>query len=186
MGGMSGTGSTGASSAYGSGSSTNAANSAAAAASNGAAANGSAMGSGAAVNTTAEGAQSSQASGAGSGGGASASGGTASEPAVAVSLMVPAKAPLQGLVVVSVPQELLQNQDRVLIPVPASVVEAIGARAVTVTGMKGGKLPKWLRYEPTTHSFVASSAAASALPYRALVRAGGESWVVLVTETLGS
>lgn len=103
-----------------------------------------------------------------------------------VSLMVPANAPLQGLVVVTVPEKLLEKQSHVLIPLPASVTNVIGTKSVTVTGVKGGKLPKWLRYDAATHSFVATSTGASALPYRALVRAGGQSWVVLVTESLAT
>ncbi|HEX3843376.1 MAG TPA: YDG domain-containing protein [Steroidobacteraceae bacterium] len=122
-----------------------------------------------------------------SGGEASARGGASTVgPEVVVSLMVPAKAPLKGLVLASVPEKLLDQRSQIRIPLPEQVVEAIGAGSVSVTGVKGGSLPKWLSYEPMTHTLIGSAVPAAALPYKALVRSGEQSWVVLITGRFGS
>jgi hypothetical protein len=109
--------------------------------------------------------------------------GGSSEPLPHISVsLIPATVPMRGMIVVSIPDRLMEQGNAIHIPLPTTVASAIGNHPVTVTGLKGGKLPRWLRYERATHSFVASEMAAAILPYKALVRSGGHSWVVLVTE----
>ena len=86
---------------------------------------------------------------------------------------------------VSVPQTVIEHRDELRVSLPEAVVKAITG-PVRVTSLDGGKLPRWLRYEPLTHSFIGTGVPAGALPYKALVRSGDRSWVVLVTERFGS
>ena len=111
--------------------------------------------------------------------------GSASGATVTVSLVEAATANHAGLVAVSVPQELTSAGTSFSFALASNVIEAAanagGDGAVRVTRMNGKRLPTWLRYVASTHSFIVSSMPAGALPIDALVRVGSQSWKMVIS-----
>jgi len=92
-------------------------------------------------------------------------------------------------VAVTVPQAVAQQAEGFNFPLPAAVQQAVrqavsdSGRAATATGPSGDPLPAWLRFDAESLRFLATRLPAGALPYRALLRFGDQSVLVVVSET---
>jgi hypothetical protein len=86
------------------------------------------------------------------------------------------------MVAVLVPAEMSAPGMGFSFPLPAALADASASGTVRVTMTNGRKLPSWLRYMPHTQTFVVSATPVGALPVEVLVRIGGESWTVLISE----
>lgn len=105
---------------------------------------------------------------------------------ISISLVKSAKGSQKGLIVVSVPGRLIEAREVIQMPLPAAVAREIGRVPVTVSGVRGGKLPTWLSYDSGARTFMATRVRSGVLPYKALVRAGSKVWIVIITEQAGS
>ena len=88
-----------------------------------------------------------------------------------------------GLITVAVPREVSGAGMGFRFPLPTPVAEQTGPDApLQITTLNGQAMPAWLRYQPETHSFVASALPLGALPLQLLVRIGNKHWIVFIEE----
>jgi filamentous hemagglutinin family protein len=101
---------------------------------------------------------------------------------IAVSLVRAPAVGRPGMVAVLVPAEMSAPGMGFSFPLPAALADASASGTVRVTMTNGRKLPSWLRYMPHTQTFIVTATPVGALPVEVLVRIGGESWTVLISE----
>jgi hypothetical protein len=95
-------------------------------------------------------------------------------------------APLAGVVTVLVPRSVIDTALEFRFPLPTQLSGAVAhydaTQDVRVTRMNGKPLPTWLKFRAATGTFVATGMPMHALPTDVLLRAGNESWVVVINE----
>ncbi len=84
-----------------------------------------------------------------------------------------------GLVTVQVPHKLAASGKGFSFALPAAMLDGGN---VKVTRADGKRLPTWLKYDPATHTVIATSPPANALPIELLVRVGNKRWTMMVGE----
>jgi hypothetical protein len=84
-----------------------------------------------------------------------------------------------GLVTVQVPHKMAASSNGFSFALPAAMLD--GGK-VKITRADGKRLPKWLKYDATTHTVIATSPPANALPIELLVRVGEKRWTMVVSE----
>jgi hypothetical protein len=90
----------------------------------------------------------------------------------------------EGLIVVSIPREMVRELRVVEVPMPDQVRTALAGapQAEQVTRATGEALPPWCQYKRDTRTFVLENAPANALPLSVQVTAGSQRWRVEITE----
>jgi hypothetical protein len=101
---------------------------------------------------------------------------------IIVSLVRPATLQLPGAVSVLVPEAIVSGGSGFSFPLPKALVEATGSGKLQVSLKNGKRLPSWLRYASGTKTFIATAVPANALPIGVVLRMGGQSWSMVVTE----
>jgi len=104
---------------------------------------------------------------------------------VTVSLVESPTEQAPGVVAVSVPQDIASSGKAFDFPLPTALAHVAAAGHVRVTSAGGKKLPSWLKYVPSSKSFVASTMPPGALPFDVSISAGGQSWTMQITERKG-
>jgi hypothetical protein len=85
-----------------------------------------------------------------------------------------------GMVSVLVPQDVFRSGMAFSFPLPAALLDAVGAHDVRVTLKNGSALPSWLRYVSINKTFVANGTPADGLPIEVLMHIGEQSWIVTI------
>jgi hypothetical protein len=101
---------------------------------------------------------------------------------VTVSMVRTATEQHPGVVLASVPEEIVASAKGFSFPLPAALLEAASGQEVEVSRANGKRLPPWLRYVPGSRTFMASAVPAGALPIEVLVRIGTQRWTVQIAE----
>jgi hypothetical protein len=103
--------------------------------------------------------------------------------AVTVAVTRPASATETGLITVAVSSEAAAPGRSFSFSLEAHVPAATAANAeVRVTQVDGKPLPEWLRYEPETKTFVATSVPPGAFPLQLKVGIGGVETLMVINE----
>ena len=101
--------------------------------------------------------------------------------AVTVAVARPASATETGLITVAVSSEAATPGRSFSFSLEAHVPAAASAE-VKVTQVDGKPLPEWLRYEPETKTFVATSVPPGAFPLQLKVGIGGVETLMVINE----
>jgi hypothetical protein len=89
-----------------------------------------------------------------------------------------------GIVSVLVPRSTATAGSGFKFTLPEALLNAADTSGATPSAstLSGGTLPAWLRFDPSTRSFVASAVPDGALPYQVRVTIRGQSTVIVITE----
>jgi hypothetical protein len=86
------------------------------------------------------------------------------------------------MVTVSVPKELATAGAGFVFPLPNQIADTVGDSTVRVTLADGSPLPRWLKYQPDTKTFAASTVPDGALPIQIIVSVAGRNTTIVISE----
>jgi hypothetical protein len=99
---------------------------------------------------------------------------------VAIDHLASAKQP--GMVLVSIPHNMVASGKAISFSLPPALAEAAETEEVRVTRKNGKRLPSWLQYVAGATSFTATTMPPGALPLELSVRIGDQQWIVIISE----
>ena len=87
-----------------------------------------------------------------------------------------------GVVEVSVPREMAAAGSGFSFTLPSQALGSAGGNAaVEVTTVAGGALPSWLRFDPETRTFVATTVPDGAFPIQLLVTVDSQKTIIVIS-----
>ncbi|WP_150561871.1 hypothetical protein [Pandoraea bronchicola] len=86
------------------------------------------------------------------------------------------------LIAVSVPKAMARPGSHFRFALPEKAVPGATDATTTVTLANGQPLPSWLKFEPQSRAFTATSVPAGALPLQAMMTSGGVRVPLVIVE----
>jgi hypothetical protein len=107
---------------------------------------------------------------------------TTTREGISISLVREPSVQSNGIITVSLPKETAASGNGFSFPLPVQVAAAANKATVQVTTASGGKLPSWLRFNPTTKTFVASAVPNGAFPMQVIITVGAQKTTLVISE----
>ncbi|HZW24265.1 MAG TPA: putative Ig domain-containing protein [Gallionella sp.] len=101
---------------------------------------------------------------------------------ISITLVREPSAQVTGVITVSLPKETATSGSGFSFPLPAQIAARASNVAVRVTTMSGGPLPRWLRYDAKTKTFIASSVPDGSFPMQLMITVGTQQTTLVISE----